>query len=89
MYAHELTISFFLKSNDPGGEDLTLDQVRKAVARRLGQLTLISQKGSDQWKNAVLPPVRTQTDWLDGAQQIVVEILPSQGRRRILWWRKS
>ena len=72
MYEHELTISFKVKSDEPRGEDLTLDQVRKAVARRIAYLTLISLNGSEDWKDAVLPPNCTCAEWPGGGRMIEI-----------------
>ena len=81
-YEHELTIRFKLRSNDPVGEDLALDQVRKAVARRLAYLTLISLNGSEDWKDAVLPPICTRADWPGGGRMIEIHA-PPRGERNL------
>jgi hypothetical protein len=51
MYNHHLSISFELESMDADAEDITFDQVLRAVSERIRNLK------ADEILEAVLPPV--------------------------------
>lgn len=57
-YNHACTLAFEVVSGDPEGEDITIDMLKAALARRMRDLDT-SQPGGAEWVEAVLPPYDT------------------------------